>query len=105
MKYTKGALIIAKERNRQIEKEGWDNDHDDDGDHDNSELAIVGALYAFPPKIRHDFHLIENYYPDTWLLEYFKASPKNRIKELRKAGALIAAEIDRLLRLRELNNS
>lgn len=30
---------------------------------------------------------------------WWKPSPENRIKELAKAGALIAAEIDRLQRL------
>jgi hypothetical protein len=32
---------------------------------------------------------------------WYKPSPENRIRELEKAGALIAAEIDRLLRLEE----
>jgi gamma-glutamylcyclotransferase (GGCT)/AIG2-like uncharacterized protein YtfP len=39
------------------------------------------------------------YWP--WDESAFKPSPDNRIKELTKAGALIAAEIDRLLRIEQ----
>ena len=36
-----------------------------------------------------------------WDLEWFKPSPYDRIRELVKAGALIAAEIDRLQNIPE----
>jgi hypothetical protein len=36
-----------------------------------------------------------------WFQERWKPTPDNRIRELVKAGALIAAEIDRMLRLGE----
>lgn len=35
-------------------------------------------------------------------LKWLKRTPKNRIRELQKAGALIAAEIDRLQRCGEM---
>jgi hypothetical protein len=39
--------------------------------------------------------------PDEWPFDrsWYKPTPENRIRELEKAGALIAAEIDRLQRL------
>ncbi len=36
-------------------------------------------------------------FPSTWdWFKWWKPTPENRIKELAKAGALIAAEIDRI---------
>ena len=49
----------------------------------------------------------ERWGDDNWLhfwpfdLKWLKRTPKKRIKELAKAGALIAAEIDRLQRTKE----
>jgi hypothetical protein len=43
--------------------------------------------------------IIGRYWP--WDREWWKPTPNNRIRELAKAGALIAAEIDRLQRLEE----
>jgi hypothetical protein len=36
-----------------------------------------------------------------WNFKWWKPHPDNRIRDFEKAGALIAAEIDRLLRLDE----
>lgn len=80
-----GVELIAIERKRQIDEEHWSPEHDDD--HDYNELARAAACYA----IGND----ENW---PWDEECWKPSPDNRIRELEKAGALIAAEIDRLLR-------
>jgi hypothetical protein len=102
-----GIERIAAERARQIAKEGWTPEHDDD--HDLGELALVGALYATPVRL---FEKLENPnggvamldpWPDTWDRKWDKRGPRRltgprRIRELEKAGALIAAEIDRLLR-------
>ena len=38
--------LIAEERERQQEKEGWTLEHDDE--HDGGELAMAAALYASP---------------------------------------------------------
>ena len=41
-----GIQRIVDERARQIAKEGWTPEHDDE--HVDGELALVGALYATP---------------------------------------------------------
>ena len=87
-----GVKLIAAERQRQIEKEGWTPEHDDQ--HENGELALAAACYAIPIKWRVRAHYLSELWP--WALKWWKPTPDNRIRELQKAGALIAAEIDRL---------
>ena len=88
-----GIERIAKERKRQIEEEGWSEKHDDS--HKSGEMAKAGACYAVRGLV--DIGLINRHWP--WSFSWWKPSPENRIRELEKAGALIAAEIDRLQRL------
>jgi hypothetical protein len=83
-----GIELIAAERRRQIEAEGWTPEHDDA--HRNNELARAAAAYALPDDYRDCDHWPWN---DSW-----KPTPDDRIRELVKAGALIVAEIDRLQR-------
>ena len=79
-----GANRILNERVRQINKEGYSYEHDDE--HIDGEIAMAAAAYTIPePK----------FWP--WRDSEWKPSG-DRIKDLTKAGALIAAEIDRLLR-------
>ena len=85
-----GLALIIEERTRQQQIEKFDKMHDEQ--HDQNELAIVAACYALPEDIRLDIQ-----YPETWDAKWWKPTPHDRIKELTKAGALIAAEIDRLL--------
>ena len=92
-----GIERIAAERQRQIE-EGWTLEHDA-FEHGGGELAWAAASYALA---REDFYTDEaddcpSMWP--WLPRDWKPCPGDRIRELEKAGALIAAEIDRLLRL------
>ena len=95
-----GIELIAIERQRQIEGEGWTAKHDDQ--HETGEIALAAACYAIPVNRRGVFDssrgLIEWLWP--WDAEWWKParSSRSRIKELVKAGALIAAEIDRLQR-------
>jgi hypothetical protein len=105
-----GIQRIADERARQIAEEGWTPEHDDE--HIDGELALVGALYATPvqlfEKVEIDRVMItfQDPWPSSWDSEWDKRMDKRephntsnrRIRELEKAGALIAAEIDRLLR-------
>lgn len=86
-----GVELIAAERQRQIEKEGWTASHDDD--HDDGELALAAACYANPTR---GVSFPPNFWP--WAEEWWKPSPGDRVRELVKAGALLAAEIDRLQR-------
>ena len=88
-----GIEVIAKERARQIAEEGWTIEHDSIGNSDN-QLAEAAAIYALPEDRRIYEHSVQNLWP--WDIKWWKPSPENRIKELVKAGALIAAEIDRL---------
>jgi len=91
-----GVQLIADERKRQVEKEGYVAAHDDQ--HTNGELAIAGSIYASPARLR--FFLLYKTSPLNWPFDdgEYKPVPQDRVKELVKAGALIAAEIDRLLR-------
>lgn len=85
--------LIADERQRQIEQEGWSLHGDDQ--HLAGELALAASCYAIPPG--------EHYCPDPpdswpWDPSWWKPSPDDRVRELVKAGALIVAEIERLQR-------
>lgn len=99
-KTTTGAEMIVAERVRQIEVEGWTLRHDDNlrgGD-----LALAASIYAAPPE-RRTFTAHSSTVPARWpwAPKYWKPTPSDRVHELVKAGALIAAEIDRLLRENE----
>ncbi len=88
-----GIQIIAKERQRQITEEGWDADHDIT-EHHSEELAAAGGVYALAGATRGTFryeHILQLW---PWDRKWFKPTPDDRVRELAKAGALIAAEID-----------
>jgi hypothetical protein len=85
-----GAERIAAERQRQITDERWSARHD--GTHTKGQLAMAAAVYAMPPAVRGDGLALWPW--DPW---WYKPTPNDRIRELEKAGGLIAAEIDRLL--------
>lgn len=95
-----GAELIAAERQRQIKEERRSATHDDR--HRDGELAKAACAYALP----NDPTTIANlgrsvnlsvsrkaFMPRNWAFK-----PGDRVRELTKAGALIAAEIDRLQR-------
>lgn len=84
-----GIDLIKAERERQMSVEGWTEKHDDE--HVNNELALAAACYAVPDVFS------QGYWPPTWDLSWYKST--TRIRDLVKAGALIAAEIDRLQRI------
>lgn len=104
-----GLELIALERMRQIEVEGWTADHD--SRYKNSELSMAAACYALNDHLYPLGQIAENkngvhmtiernaFWP--WAKAWWKPAPttksEDRIRELSKAGALIAAEIDRLL--------
>lgn len=94
-----GVELIASERQRQIDSEGWTFAHDDV--HKHGLLALGAASYAMPPHYRRlrksdaTDEMVPDLWPEWWP---WKPTPENRIRELVKAGAMIAAEIDRLQR-------
>lgn len=105
MKNTKqsGAELIAQERQRQMEQEGWTERHDDQ--HDRNELNIAARIYALHAEAlaysesNVTFRDVRRSTPQDWPWhpDWWKPSD-NPIRDLTKAGALIAAEIDRLQR-------
>lgn len=111
-----GVSIISEERNRQITHEGYDWKQDDS--YQNEELALAATVYALPPEWRGVYagaNGHSNMKRVLWPWDHYTFKPvpsdnstvigksqsvDNRIKELAKAGALIAAEIDRLQRFK-----
>lgn len=102
-----GIELIADERRRQVEVEGWTPEHDDEhGEGDIAAAASAYALFASLTPLRRESRRLhdEDGVPDMWpwALRWWKPgaddSNASRIRELVKAGALIAAEIDRLQR-------
>lgn len=101
--FKSGIEFISEERQRQINVEGWTPEHDEM--HKNGELAHASACYAAMPYNIYCHKKTDNahYFEELWPFdkEWYKPSPDDRIKELAKAGALIAAEIDRLQRMNQ----
>lgn len=91
-----GIELIAEERKRQIEVEGWTPEHDDA--HQNEQLANAAGCYALTPTQRYFDYKRNTPYAWPWSVDFWKPSPDRR-KDLIKAGALIVAELDRLNRL------
>ncbi len=83
------------ERQRQIEKEGYDEKHDDE--HFKGEIARAAATYAQPRLYRtDDFRGAPSLWP--WHKKYWKPTPDDRKREITKAMALLIAEYERLER-------
>lgn len=94
-----GAELIAAERQRQVAAESWMPEHDDN--YTNNELALAAYAYCLPEDERPGVtDSCGKFTPAGWPWgqSWWKPSPNDRIRELVKAGALIAAEIDRLQR-------
>lgn len=85
-----GCELIAEERARQVTHEKYESHHDDR--HTGCAMARAAAWYALPDFNRRN---IKCFFPTRWK---FKPTPDDRVRELVKAGALIAAEIDRIQR-------
>ena len=98
-----GAQLILKERLRQISEEGWSKAHDDE--HVGQEMLGAARAYAIVAQHQQEFKkwIISDppaSWPYDWDIKWWKPS-KDPKRNLVKAGALIAAEIDRLLRKEE----
>jgi hypothetical protein len=97
-----GIKLIAAERKRQIEQEGWTPEHD--RQYLKGELALAAASYAAnaatwieagTSETRKKYAKLSNPsfhwpFPSKWW------KPKSELQDLIRAGALIAAEIDRI---------
>ena len=98
-----GIELIQEERNRQITSENYTSEHDDK--YSGSHLSFAATSYCYyannqPFDNKEDQQDINDecliMWP--WDNKYWKPS-EDKVRNLVKAGALIAAEIDRLQRL------
>lgn len=88
---TFGVDLINQERERQIKIKNYS--FSQDQALKNGELALAAACYAIPDNFRF-LGEPPMYWPFT--TDSWSPTPEKRVLELQKAGALIAAEIDRL---------
>lgn len=88
-----GDALIAAERRRQVEQEGYTAEHDASHAKD---LALAASCYAAPTDRRALYYMPEGTIPADWpwAREDWKPTPDDRVRELIKAGALCAAAID-----------
>lgn len=93
---------ISAERARQVSKEGWTAEHDDE--HADGSLAVAGACYALSdhplkikdPRDRLGRATISINQMEIWPWDFQWWKPSNNRRNLVKAAALIVAEIERL---------
>lgn len=84
-------MRIAAERARQLAAEGYSPILDRER-HKHGQLARAASCYALSSLSEGPEHLIPAAWP--WTRAGWK--PKDRVRDLERAGALIAAELDRL---------
>lgn len=98
-----GSQLIADERARQVMEEDWTPEHDDD--HHKGELSAAAIVYAKAAYKQVAFGTLPDMFASEegrdwpWDSTWWKPS-QDPVCNLIKAGALIAAEIDRLQRAR-----
>ena len=101
-----GIELIAEERQRQIEKEGFDAKHDQENDFKDmvkaalfyAEASMFALDFGDSPKViekMKEYLCFRNHFPFNWDKKWCKPS-NDPIRNLEKAGALIAACIDKL---------
>lgn len=121
-----GAELISDERDRQIVEEKWSPKHDDE--HTDGSLALAAICYATPVKLYKKVEygagpMFCDPWPGSWRMYFDKRwsigkgghgtvipepstyTDEERFDFLVKAGALIAAELDRLIRRKKKNGS
>jgi hypothetical protein len=104
-----GVGLIAAERRRQMAEEGWTEEHDAI-EHPTGELAAAASCYAWIARVQlapcslaraaEELKHVDGRMPPStwpWSATWWKPST-DPIRNLAKAGALVAAEIDRLQR-------
>jgi hypothetical protein len=105
-----GVDLISQKRWEQVNKHGFNRNHDDK--HTDGELTAAACVYADMANYHGEMDLFNGsgkakvHIPRDfkWPFDkkYLKLTPNDRVNELSKAGAFIAAEIDRLNRLDEI---
>ena len=100
--FNEAARLIIEERISQVAKKGYEPRHDDS--HTDDELAFAAICYATPPRSRQNLLGWNIFFksrltPGPWPWSEGSWHPSNnRKRELAKAGALILAELERLIR-------
>jgi len=111
---SKAITDVLKERQRQIETEGWSEEHDDE--HTDESLILAAVCYALPSNRRRPIKRSEDFddsggrgdcpvwrqkikpvpflWPISWSVDWWK--PKTKRRDLIKAAALLIAEIERM---------
>jgi hypothetical protein len=101
---TEGAALIQEERTRQKLVEKFSDEHDDQWVNDELlDVAYCYLAYTHALTTKNYKFFIQKafkWYPKSWS-EYWWKPSESKIRNLVKAGALIAAEIDRLKRMGE----
>jgi hypothetical protein len=98
-----GAELIARERSRQVTTERWSAPHDDR--HRRSQLSRAAACYLIAARRKSKITAASaKAFGWPWGARFWKPAD-DPIRNLVKAGALIAAEIDRLQRARGQGNN
>jgi len=95
---SKAIQDVIDERQRQVDVEGWTDDHDDQYQY--NELSTAGGLYALHAHDTSPAHFKSPPAHWPWYSSWWK--PKNPRKDLVRAAALIIAEIERIDR--EISN-
>lgn len=97
---SKSLQMVTQERARQVEVLGYDDEND--ASYEDDVLARAAASYLMRPI----FTSPNNYVGDNmanppkifpFRAEFWKPHPENRLRELTKAGALVLAEMHRLI--------
>jgi hypothetical protein len=103
METTKSVVDVLAERRRQIYREGWTAEHDDE--HSAGGMAVAAACYAaWSMPGRQASEAVATMWPWTgWAQDWFK--PKEQRHNLIRAAALLLAEIERLDRADERSSS
>ena len=94
-----GAQLIAAERARQVEAEGYNPQHDDE--HVNGELVEAACCYirqAIGRRWLANKQYRQDPCPDEWPWDDDAWNPQTPERDFVKAGALLAAEINRVQR-------
>jgi len=96
IRLTPGVIAVANERWRQINAEGWTPEHDTQ--HTEGSLTMAAICYAEWNHFEHPNGDGDGYIPINWPWSANWWKPTTHRRNLEKAGALIAAELDLLIR-------
>jgi hypothetical protein len=95
---TQAALDVLAERRRQVEVEGWTAAADDE--HAQGQMASAAACYALHTEPVGNVGDYLRFWP--WAAQWWK--PRDKRRNLVKAGALILADIERIDRAASASN-